>query len=37
MREYIINNPMKWDLDRENPLVGAKDLSPRQIDVGGGS
>ncbi|MFY9940929.1 MAG: transposase [Desulfobacterales bacterium] len=36
MREYIINNPMKWDLDRENPLVGAKNLSPRQIDVGGG-
>jgi hypothetical protein len=19
IREYIINNPLKWDLDRENP------------------
>ncbi len=24
IREYIVNNPLKWDLDRENPLnVGA--------------
>ncbi len=20
-REYIVNNPMKWDLDRENPAI----------------
>jgi len=23
IREYIINNPLQWDLDRENPIVGA--------------
>jgi hypothetical protein len=25
IREYIVNNPLKWDLDRENPNnVGAR-------------
>lgn len=28
IREYIINNPAKWDLDRENPSVRAKNFSP---------
>lgn len=23
IREYIINNPAQWDLDRENPAVRA--------------
>jgi REP element-mobilizing transposase RayT len=23
IREYIQNNPMKWEFDRENPNVGA--------------
>ena len=30
IREYIINNPAKWDLDRENPSVRAKNFSPLQ-------
>ncbi len=29
IREYIVNNPLKWDLDRENPeYVGATSRSP---------
>ena len=29
IREYIVNNPLKWDLDRENPQnVGATGRSP---------
>jgi hypothetical protein len=23
IREYIVNNPMKWEFDQENPNVGA--------------
>jgi REP element-mobilizing transposase RayT len=26
IREYIHNNPLKWDLDRENPLSKNFDL-----------
>ena len=35
VREYIVNNPAQWSLDRENPsvgandFVGAKNVSPR--------
>jgi len=29
IREYIVNNPIQWDLDRENP-VGAVHESPPQ-------
>ncbi|MBN2703308.1 MAG: transposase [Pontiellaceae bacterium] len=31
IREYIVNNPAQWEMDRENPAtvtVGAKDCSP---------
>ncbi|MEW6261078.1 MAG: hypothetical protein AB1547_14385 [Thermodesulfobacteriota bacterium] len=34
IREYIMNNPQKWELDRENPIqaihVGAIHESPLQ-------
>ena len=26
-REYIVNNPLKWDLDRENPANARYDRS----------
>ncbi len=32
IREYIINNPLQWALDRENPNVGAKNFSPLPKD-----
>lgn len=25
IREYIINNPLKWELDNENPAIGLPD------------
>jgi REP element-mobilizing transposase RayT len=28
IREYIVNNPLQWALDRENPLAGAKSFLP---------
>jgi hypothetical protein len=28
IREYIVNNPMQWAYDRENPAVGAIHESP---------
>lgn len=28
IREYIVNNPLKWDLDRENPLMGTVPRAP---------
>jgi hypothetical protein len=31
IREYIVNNPLQWELDRENP-VGAKNFSPLPKD-----
>jgi REP element-mobilizing transposase RayT len=31
IREYIINNPLQWAYDRENP-VGAKNISPLPKD-----
>jgi len=36
IREYIINNPLKWDLDSENPnIVGARCTVPLQsIEIG---
>jgi len=31
IREYVVNNPLKWELDRENPdNVGATDRWPLQ-------
>lgn len=30
IREYIVNNPLQWELDRENPNVGARHAVPRQ-------
>jgi REP element-mobilizing transposase RayT len=27
IREYVVNNPLQWALDRENPLVGARHAS----------
>ncbi len=24
IREYIVNNPARWELDRENPIIGAR-------------
>jgi REP element-mobilizing transposase RayT len=26
-REYIVNNPMKWALDKENPLNAKKPIA----------
>jgi putative transposase len=31
IREYIVNNPMQWEMDRENP-VGARRNVPREKD-----
>lgn len=32
-REYIVNNPLQWDLDRENPRVEvARHGVPRRLD-----
>jgi putative transposase len=28
IREYIVNNPLQWAVDRENPLVGAIHALP---------
>ena len=28
IREYIVNNPLRWAVDRENPLAGATHASP---------
>lgn len=28
IREYIVNNPLQWAVDRENPRVGATHASP---------
>ena len=28
IREYIVNNPLQWAVDRENPLVGVTHASP---------
>jgi len=30
IRQYIINNPLKWDSDRENPVVRALNAVPQQ-------
>ena len=29
IREYIANNPLQWELDRENPNIGATHASPQ--------
>jgi hypothetical protein len=31
IREYIISNALKWEFDRENPVVGA-GLKPAQCE-----
>jgi REP element-mobilizing transposase RayT len=28
IRQYVIDNPKQWELDRENPAVAAKDKKP---------
>ena len=28
IRDYIVNNPLQWAVDRENPLVGTTHASP---------
>ena len=28
VREYIVNNPLKWELDRENPAAKTEDHAP---------
>jgi len=32
IREYIVNNPLQWALDRENPNVGARRAVPLPKD-----
>jgi putative transposase len=29
IREYIVNNPLQWEVDRENPSTNATQASPR--------
>ena len=29
IREYIVNNPLQWEVDRENPSTNATQVSPR--------
>ena len=33
IREYIVNNPLQWDLDRENPLRKGEDPFDRYMDT----
>ncbi|MBW1892260.1 MAG: hypothetical protein JRI91_00995 [Deltaproteobacteria bacterium] len=34
IRKYILNNPIQWELDRENPdVVRTKNLSPLQYKI----
>ena len=35
IREYIANNPMKWEFDRENPTVGAVREPPKNTQCEG--
>jgi hypothetical protein len=30
IREYIVNNPLKWEFDRENPDVSILEISGAQ-------
>ncbi|MCK4683019.1 hypothetical protein KAT59_08350, partial [Candidatus Bipolaricaulota bacterium] len=30
VREYIVNNPLKWGLDRENPGAKSKGPTPEE-------
>ncbi|PIX22751.1 MAG: transposase, partial [Deltaproteobacteria bacterium CG_4_8_14_3_um_filter_43_13] len=30
IREYIVNNPLKWESDRENPNIRVRRAMPQQ-------
>ncbi len=32
IREYVVNNPLQWELDRENPDGRAKNASSQRVD-----
>jgi len=32
IREYIVNNPAQWEMDRENPMVGGSRTAPAHAE-----